>query len=270
MQAFLQKQTPADLQKEEAMEKAADGELERILKALDGQLVWEGGKKLSYYWDDVYDKEKTEDWDEDTEEEKSVDPAKQYEIVMNELKFPDYEEMSIAEFNRKINAVFNGYEEEKEDFYDAYDYVMEHLEDTDGNAEFLRTTVRASQDEYYARQRELYSQKQVDPSYEVRVESSREEDVFGDKMVVQMAEGYYSFTYRILDADKLTVSARDAFLKAVTQAVKEEIDRVFGKGGMEEAQLKKVIDNAGKTAGNSYIEYTGCEVDYLYMEDYGE
>lgn len=270
MQAFLQKQTTEDLQKEEAMEKAADGELERILKALDGQLVWEGGKELSYYWDDVYDKGKAEDWNEDTEEAKSVDPAKQYEIVMNELKFPGYEEMSIAEFNRKINAVFNGYEEGKEDFYDAYDYVMEHLEDTDGNAEFLRTTVRASQDEYYARQRELYSQKQVDPSYDVQFSSSREEDVFGDKMVVQMAEGYYSFTYHILDADKLTVSARDAFLKAVTQAVKEEIDRVFGKGGMEEAQLKKVIDNAGKTAGNSYIEYTGCEVDYLYMEDYGE
>ncbi|MFR6332205.1 MAG: hypothetical protein ACLUOI_27690 [Eisenbergiella sp.] len=45
--------------------------------------------------------------------------------------------------------------------------------------------------------------------------------------MVQMAEGYYTFTYHILDADKLTVKARDAFLAAVFRTVKEEIDSVF-------------------------------------------
>lgn len=191
-------------------------------------------------------------------------------MVLKELKFPGYEDMSIAEFNRRINAVFSGYDEDKEDFYDAYDNVIENMEDTDENAEFLLTTVRASQEEYYARQRELYARKQVDPEYEAEISSTREEDVFGDKMVVQMAEGYYTFTYHILDADKLTVKARDAFLAAVSRTVREEIDSVFGKGGMDEEQLKKVIDKAGKAAGNSYIEYTGCEVGYLYMEDYDE
>lgn len=269
MQAFLKKQSQEALQDEDAMEKAADGELVRLLESLDARVVWEGGRELSYYWQDVYDEEDTKDWDEE-EEIKTVDWTKQYALVLKELKFPGYEDMSIAEFNRKINAVFSGYDEDKEDFYDAYGYVMENMEDTDENAEFFRTTVRASQEEYSARQRELYARKQVDPEYEVQFDSTREEDVFGDKMVVQMAEGYYTFTYRILDADKLTVKARDAFLAAVSRTVKEEIDSVFGKGGMDEEQLKKVIDKAGKEAGNSYIEYTGCEVEYLYMEDYVE
>ena len=251
------------------MEKAANAELVRLLKNLGDQVVWEGGRELSYYWNDVYDEEDTEDWHEE-KEEKEADWTKQYDLVLKELKFPGYEDMSIAEFNRRINAVFSGYDEDKEDFYDAYDNVIENMEDTDENAEFLLTTVRASQEEYYARQRELYARKQVDPEYEVEISSTREEDVFGDKMVVQMAEGYYTFTYHILDADKLTVKARDAFLAAVSRTVKEEIDSVFGKGGMDEEQLKEVIDKAGKAAGNSYIEYTGCEVGYLYMEDYDE
>lgn len=269
MQAFLKKQSQEALQDEDAMEKAADAELVRLLKNLDDQVVWEGGRELSYYWNDVYDEEDTEDWHEE-KEEKEADWTKQYDLVLKELKFPGYEDMSIAEFNRRINAVFSGYDEDKEDFYDAYDNVIENMEDTDENAEFLLTTVRASQEEYYARQRELYARKQVDPEYEAEISSTREEDVFGDKMVVQMAEGYYTFTYHILDADKLTVKARDAFLAAVSRTVKEEIDSVFGKGGMDEEQLKKVIDKAGKAAGNSYIEYTGCEVGYLYMEDYDE
>lgn len=43
MQAFLKKQSQEALQNEEAMEKAADAELVRLLKNLDDQVVWEGG-----------------------------------------------------------------------------------------------------------------------------------------------------------------------------------------------------------------------------------
>ena len=46
---FLKKQSQEALQNEEAMEKAADAELVRLLKNLDDQVVWEGGRELSYY-----------------------------------------------------------------------------------------------------------------------------------------------------------------------------------------------------------------------------
>ena len=38
-----------------------------------------------------------------------------------------------------------------------------------------------------------------------------QEDVFGDKVVVGGAQGYYTYTYRLLDANTLTVAQRDAF-----------------------------------------------------------
>ena len=39
------------------------------------------------------------------------------------------------------------------------------------------------------------------------------------RLVVDLAEGYYSFTYHILDADKLTVAERDKFLEDVVSEV---------------------------------------------------
>lgn len=75
MQAFLKKQSQEALQDEDAMEKAADAELVRLLKNLGDQVVWEGGRELSYYWNDVYDEEDTEDWYEERKKKKRIGPS---------------------------------------------------------------------------------------------------------------------------------------------------------------------------------------------------
>ncbi len=107
---------------------------------------------------------------------KRIGPT-EYDLVLKELKFPGYEDMSIAEFNRRINAVFSGYDEDKEDFYDAYDNVIENMEDTDENAEFLLTTVRACQEERILCPAKGAVHKQVNAEYEAEISSTREEDV---------------------------------------------------------------------------------------------
>lgn len=84
--------------------------------------------------------------------------------------------------------------------------------------------------------------------------------------MVDLAEGYYSFTYHILDADKLTVAERDKFLEDVVSEVQKRVDNADRGQKLDEAFLKKTVDEAGKAAGNAYIEYTGCTIDY--MEQY--
>lgn len=98
------------------------------------------------------------------------------------------------------------------------------------------------------------------------INASRKEDVYGDEVVVDLAEGYYSFTYHILDADKLTVAERDKFLEDVVSEVQKRVDNAERGQKLDEAFLKKTVDEAGKAAGNAYIEYTGCTIDY--MEQY--
>ena len=155
-----------------------------------------------------------------------------------------------------------------------YEMVLMELEEeqsritnkTDADVKFLQTTVSNSMDEYYAAEMSLYARKQIDPEYAVSINASRKEDVYGDEVVVELAEGYYSFTYHILDADKLTVAERDKFLEDVVSEVQKRVDNADRGQKLDEAFLKKTIDEAGKAAGNAYIEYTGCTIDY--MEQY--
>ena len=70
----------------------------------------------------------------------------------------------------------------------------------------------------------------------------------------------------ILDADKLTVAERDKFLEDVVSEVQKRVDNADRGQKLDEAFLKKTIDEAGKAAGNAYIEYTCCTIDY--MEQY--
>ncbi len=191
----------------------------------------------------------------------------QYDLVISALKFEGYEKMSIAEFNRKINAVLNGdgYWDEGGVGY-AYEMVMMFLESTDPNAPFLLNTVQASRDEYNARSEEVYGDKRVDPDFRGSAEIYQESDIYGDTVRRDIARADYTFTYRILDQDKLTVEARDQFLQNVMQGAQDYLNgRTPGellddKDG--EAHFKTALEAAGKAATTGYIEFTGCEVEY--------
>ena len=103
--------------------------------------------------------------------------------------------MSIAEFNRKINAVLNGdgYWDEGGVGY-AYEMVMMFLESTDPNAPFLLNTVQASRDEYNARSEEVYGDKRVDPTSEAPPRSTRRATSTAITVRRDIARADYTFT----------------------------------------------------------------------------
>lgn len=196
-----------------------------------------------------------------------------YDKVIQKLKFDNYETMSIAEFNRKINGIFrvidgkdNDYDE---DFYELYEIVLNTLPAGDPNETFLCTTIPASLNEYNARLTEVYSGKATDPEFSDNAEVAEESDVFGDKVTVKHGWIDYKFTYKILDQDKLTVQERDKFLADIESGMKDALLKgtltINDAGDTKKAE--KLLDDIGKAASGSHISYTGGNV-YDFDLDY--
>ena len=190
-----------------------------------------------------------------------------YDKVIARLKFDNYENMSIAEFNRKINAAFrtnDGTEFNYDnDFYELYEIVLNTLPAGDPNEAYLRTTVGASLNEYNARLTEVYSGKATDPEFTDNAEVAEESDVFGDKVTVRHGWIDYNFTYKILDQDKLTVKERDKFLADIVAGMKDAL--LSGKLTVNDAgdtkKAEKLLEDIGKAASGGNISFTGGNVN---------
>lgn len=202
----------------------------------------------------------------------------QYDLVKSSLQFKSWENISIAEFNRKINAIFNDSENSstgtyKDSLHYAYELVLMSLPDTDPLSPYLRNTVQASQEEYSARLSEVYSGKQQDPEFSGTAVRNYEGDVYGDAFSREIINVSYYFTYRILDQDKLTVKARDQFLQDVMQGVQDYLDgKTVGElidDNDGEEHFLAALKTAGKDASTAYIEFTGCEMGYYGNYGFG-
>lgn len=189
----------------------------------------------------------------------------QYDKVINTLKFKNYENMSIAEFNRKIYGAFNNSDDKASgyDFMEVYERVMCALPEDDPNAAFLKTTVTTSLGEYTARLNEVYTGKTVDPDYSVDLEITDNADVFGDQITVRYGWAYYTFTYRILDQDKLTVAARDKFLSDIEKGMRDYMvsEKLSAEDKDGKDKLQKALEDIGKNASGSYINFTGGTIE---------
>ena len=84
-----------------------------------------------------------------------------------------------------------------------YAFCAENEED------FLNNIIQTSIKEYSARAKEVYSGKTVDPEHSDYFQIEHKEDVFGDEVATGISYAYYTLTYRILDADELTVGERE-------------------------------------------------------------
>ena len=196
----------------------------------------------------------------------------QYDLVLEKLKFDGYASMSIAAFNRKINAALNQEERwTREDLSIAYETVLCNLPVDDPNADFLLNTVQASIMEYNARLQEVYSNQTIDPTFSGTATHEWKADVFGETITIGCLQAEYRFTYRILDQDGLTVAQRDAFLQSVMEQANHVLDNLslkeINKSELE-AQFRAGLEEAGKALSNDKISFTGCQVTYL--DAYGE
>lgn len=194
----------------------------------------------------------------------------QYDHVVKALTVDGWQEMSIAQFNRTVHKILWDSSDTGENYEDsleyAYELVLCSLSDSDPNAPYLRNTVSASLNEYNARMNEVTSGKAVDPSFSGYTQRTQEQDVFGDTVVTHFFAADYSFTYRILDQDALTVSERDAFLQAVMQGAQDYLDgRSVGQLIDDEdpaLSFQVALEAAGRAASGTKITFTGCKVEH--------
>lgn len=194
----------------------------------------------------------------------------QYDRLIKAVKFENYEDMSIAEFNRKINAAFSTEEDNLDtEIYALYEVVIGMLPEGDPNEAYLRNTVSASMEEYSSRLNEVYTGKRRDPSFSSTAQVTSEEDVFGDKVTVEFGMIDYSFTYRILDQDSLTVRERDQFLQDVLMGVQEYLEsgKIIDDREEGKRETLEALKSIGKSASNGHIEFTGGEIDYFEIDD---
>lgn len=271
MEEFLGRQDSKALGREESMKKALEGELKRLLKALDTPLSWDGELELDYSWMQPFgDYDKTaavseggtgalEDWsaaDTYTKE--------QYELAVRGLRPDGWEGMSIGEFNRMVHKVLEGGDggEEAEKLLMAYEMVRASLPESDPSYGFFENTVQWSRDEYDARAREVFTGRTADPEITEYCYAELQEDVFGDQVTVGSAEAEYSFTYRILDEKQLTVKERDGFLLAVKQGAEEFLNQAAkeNSGELTKEKFRAGLEAAGKAASSDKIGFTGCIV----------
>jgi len=198
---------------------------------------------------------------------------KQYGM-MEALQFEGYADLSIAEFNRKLNAALFGGDSHTEEVRWAYEAVLNDLPEDDPLAPFLRNTVQASITEYNARFNEVCSGKRTDPDFYGQISRTDTADVFGDRIEVGWTQASYQFTYRILDQDKLTVAERDAFLQAVLNGMQAYLDgrnaKTLGKREDMAADLLAELDRLGKAASTGEVEYTGGKIGDYYSESFFE
>lgn len=182
----------------------------------------------------------------------------EYDALLAALPGKGYEEMSIAAFNRAVNAALTAGDENGMELYER---VLAFLPEGDANEAFLRNTVQASWNEYIARLDEAYSGKRNDPVFRGRAAVSRKREVFGRQVGAEVTADY-SFAYRILDQDGLTVAGRDQFLQQAMQAAQKTLEAQVQAGG-DEAALRSALAQAGKELTSGKIEFVGYELDGL-------
>jgi beta-lactamase regulating signal transducer with metallopeptidase domain len=192
---------------------------------------------------------------------------KQYDAVMG-LKTAGYEKQSIASFNRAVHAAFEkGLEGEQEDsLYYAMELLLMDMDRDDPDAPFLLNTLQASLDEYSSRLDEVYRGKEHNPAFTGSAERTETADVYGEAVEIGRAEASYSFSYRILDQDGLTVGERDQFLTGFMAGVQEYLNKMDADTlyKMDEKALgdalKREMDRLGAALSNEKIKYTGAQL----------
>ena len=177
-----------------------------------------------------------------------------------------YESLSIAEFNRTLYAALN----ESEALSEAFGRVLMDLPETDPLAPFLVNTAQPSLNEYNARLNEVYSGRAEDPSFSGQLSRTETANVYGDTVEVGWTEAGYSFTYRILDQDGLTVAERDAFLQSILKGMQDCLDDLSTESLRDEGKLKQTLqaelDRLGAAAATGQIAYTGGAVEGCWSE----
>lgn len=262
LKTFLSGFSTEQLSNEKEMEKRLDEELLRLLPTLKEGIKWEEHYSIDYWWSQSWDTEQSTE-NVTIQNDKNTDQMtdQQLQLVLNTLQFPNYESMSIAEFNRKVYALINGYDEKNEDFQFAYEMVRCYLPENHKNYPFINLTIESSLEEYNAREKQVYSGKTIDPEVYLYMYLSIVKDVYGDKVEVGELSLDFNYTYRILKENELTVLERDQFLNQVESTIQKSLE-AKKEGELSESEIKQLIIEAGKSCSTDKISFIDVKISY--------
>ena len=191
---------------------------------------------------------------------------------MAALKTQGYESLSIAQFNRTLYAALYGGSDTA--LVMAYEMVLNDIPREDPLASFLLNTAQASLGEYQNRLNEVFSGEQRDASFRGQAGRTETADVYGDRVEVGFAQASYTFYYRILDQDHLTVQERDNFLQSILDGMQAWLDGRPAKELTDRQAMKKAVeaelDRLGKAASTAEIVFICGAVEDYYGEAYCE
>lgn len=266
MSAYLSGKKEETLKQEETMKKDLLSQLNRLLSQLDAKQITAVKPNLSYWWDPSYGASAYGVAELFTEEGQGESTEgnytkEQYNQLIQALQTQGWQNQSVADFNRAVHTAFT--QDNEQDYTKSisyfYELVLSSIPDSDPNAQFLRQTVSASLEEYQAKAAEVYSGKPCDPTCHGWAVGHQQADVFGEAVQVSTTEAGYSFTYRILKPENLTVAERDQFLQAVHQGAQ---DSTSGDKLTQQA-FQAALEKAGAAASSDKIQFTGCKVSYF-------
>lgn len=270
MKVCLSQRTKEELSDSRKMEKVLNAELEKLLAQWNGKIRWGGKSSLSYRWNAPYEWEAAV-YNQDGTKEQTATPnfQKCYDLVLEKLHFDTCQDMSVAEFARLVNAAFSEGGGDTDSFSYAWEYVMISLPYDDINYSFFQNTVSAALKEYQARAQSVYTQSQVDPSCSGSLQAEKKEDVFGDTLAVAGLSAYYTLSYRILDADRLTVKERDQFLAEINSGAKSLLETAMANGStVGKEEVKNALKTAAENADVEYISLTDCDITFFEPYSY--
>lgn len=182
---------------------------------------------------------------------------KDYDRVADALFFEGWESMSIAAYNRRINAVFadEGYEEDS--ILYLYDRLCSALPEKDPLSSYLKDTVSQSLSEYAVRTQEAFSGNRVDPEYMDCYSAQRDWEAENAASISYVC---YRFSYRILDQERLTVAQRDSFLQEIILQARDLLQEKR-QSNFSQKEFEEALKRIGAHVSTDKIAFTGCFVE---------
>lgn len=182
-----------------------------------------------------------------------------FNSLLEKLHYADYKDMNLADFNRNVYAILANDEDNKNML--IVELASQELPKESPILYFFRNTIQASFNEYISRLEEVYSDEDINPLFWGQVEVIQERKIVG-KVSTTVIYANYSFSYRILKAEALTVEERDQFLQNIMQCAQDALQSQVDKNGDKEMFLTEFIRSAEEYS-NFKITFIDAELDDL-------
>ena len=216
---FINTRAKEDMRDCSAMGKAIDNEIEKIRQRLDTNAI-QVDIEYSFMPLDFYDDDTEEDSMENEREiRRTAYGTKEDYASLLALKTPNYANMAVADFNRKV---LDWADEDNErmrriDEDCAWNDYQVYLNEDD--LSFVRLTVYLSGQENGKYVQSQYTGRpEIDPLYEEYLPQRHAE---GERKHVAWCDLYYQFSYHIADKETVTVGERDRCVGGMICAVQK-------------------------------------------------